>query len=213
MNKLKEELKKFTGLSKILSILAEKLNFILNLIVRKREIKNTITLAFIHFDGNNLEQVLNEFNVELRSADVIVGKNVTAHELKKHGVKLSKKCFVLINKGIESSGILAEFIGRFDVKRLRTYEKQGTQLIVTTDKQIAWMISQMFPFYCVVPSEPFQECLITAPIPLTRNSDGYYFSKTTFRNQVTLIDLNIGILSDFRSAYRNTNESTKIREL
>jgi len=57
----------------------------------------------------------------------------------------------------------------------------------------------MFPFYCILPGETFQETTITAPIPITKSSDGYYFSKTVYRNQVTLIDLNIDVLKDFRN--------------
>jgi len=159
-----------------------------------------LTLAIIHYDGRGLQSVLKEFSLEVNTADVLIARNITQDELKLVK-KLLKKSVVFFDKNgvlIFKHGNIANFVSNFDVQKLRTLEKHGTKVIVTLDKKVAWMISQMFPFYCVVPGEPFQETVITAPIPLTRNSDGFYFSKIAYRNQVTIIDLNIEILKDFK---------------
>ncbi len=159
-----------------------------------------LTLAIIHYDGRGLQSVLKEFSLEVNTADVLIARNITQSELK-FLKKLLKKNVVFLDKNgalIFKHGNIANFVSNFDVQKLRTLEKHGTKVIVTVDKKVAWMISQMFPFYCVVPGEPFQETVITAPIPLTRNSDGFYFSKVAYRNQVTIIDLNTEILKDFK---------------
>jgi hypothetical protein len=159
-----------------------------------------LTLAIIHYDGRGLQSVLKEFSLEVNTADVLIARNITQDELKLVK-KLLKKSVVFFDKNgvlIFKHGNTANFVSNFDVQKLRALEKHGTKVIVTLDKKVAWMISQMFPFYCVVPGEPFQETVITSPIPLTRNSDGFYFSKIAYRNQVTIIDLNIEILKDFK---------------
>ncbi|PHJ12308.1 hypothetical protein IM41_07895, partial [Fervidobacterium sp. SC_NGM5_G05] len=150
----------------------------------------------------DLKRLINEFRAELKSADIIIGKNLKSAELKKNSIQLKGKNFIFLNKDskeMEVSGQMVDFIDNFDVKKLRSFERRGVKVVTVNDKKTAWMISQMFAFYCVVPSEPFQECVITSPIPLTRNSDGYYFTKIAYRNQVTLVDLNIEILNDFRN--------------
>jgi len=166
-----------------------------------RQNVKTLTVAIIHYDGKNLEDILNEFSLELSSADVIVGKNLTKEDLPKLRRLLSKDVILLDNSNVllYRHGKHIHFLNSFDVHKLRAFENQRTFFIVVLDKKIGWMISQMFPFYCIIPGEPFQDTLITAPIPLTRSSDGYYFSKITYRNQVTLIDLNVEILRDFAS--------------
>ena len=166
-----------------------------------RQNVKTLTVAIIHYDGKNLEDILNEFFLELSSADVIVGKNLTKEDLPKLRRLLSKDVILLDNSNVllYRHGKHIHFLNSFDVHKLRAFENQRTFFIVVLDKKIGWMISQMFPFYCIIPGEPFQDTLITAPIPLTRSSDGYYFSKITYRNQVTLIDLNVEILRDFAS--------------
>ncbi len=177
------------------------INF-LNLIGKKKNNRKVIILAIIHFDGMDLKKLINDFKNELKSADVIIGKNLKSTDLKKNNIQLKGKNFIFLNKDskeIETSGQMVDFIDSFDVKKLRSFEKRGVKVVAVNDKKTAWMISQMFAFYCVVPSEPFQECVITSPIPLTRNSNGYYFSKLVYRNQVTLVDLNIEILNDFRN--------------
>ncbi|MFN4224549.1 MAG: hypothetical protein ACK4E1_07105 [Fervidobacterium nodosum] len=177
------------------------INF-LNLIIKKKNHRKVITLAIIHFDGMDLKRLINEFRAELKSADIIIGKNLKSAELKKNSIQLKGKNFIFLNKDskeMEISGQMVDFIDNFDVKKLRSFERRGVKVVTVNDKKTAWMISQMFAFYCVVPSEPFQECVITSPIPLTRNSDGYYFTKIAYRNQVTLVDLNIEILNDFRN--------------
>jgi len=159
-----------------------------------------LTLAIIHYDGRGLQSVLKEFSLEVNTADVLIARNITQDELKLIK-KLLKRNVVFLDKNgalTFKHGNFASFVSDFDVQKLRTLEKHGTKVIVTVDKKVAWMISQMFPFYCAVPGEPFQETVITAPIPLTRNSDGFYFSKVAYRNQVTIIDLNIEILKDFK---------------
>ncbi|MGQ9855996.1 MAG: hypothetical protein ACUVQF_04610 [Fervidobacterium sp.] len=175
-----------------------------NLFLKKTS-KKVITVAIIHYDGKDMEKVLSDFSVELKSSDVIIGKNFSKEELKlltRFERNLQRKHVLLIENDINSvlyhHGHLVNCIGSFDIKKLRSFEKHGTAIIVVNDKKLGWMISQMFPFYCIIPGEPFQETLITAPIPLTRNSDGYYFSKISYRNQVAIIDLNIEILSDFK---------------
>jgi len=166
-----------------------------------RQNVKTLTVAIIHYDGKNLEDILNEFSLELSSADVIVGKNLTKEDLPKLRRLLSKDVILLDNSNVllYRHGKHIHFLNSFDVHKLRAFENQRTFFIVVLDKKIGWMISQMFPFYCIIPGEPFQDTLITAPIPLTRSSDGYYFSKITYRNQVTLVDLNVEILRDFAS--------------
>ncbi|QAV33221.1 hypothetical protein SAMN04488510_13110 [Fervidobacterium changbaicum] len=161
----------------------------------------TLTLAIIHYDGRDLQSVLKEFSLELNTADVIVARNFTQADLKTTK-RLLKKDVVFLDKNgvlIFKHGNRANFISSFDVHKLRSFEKHGAKIVVSLDKKTAWMISQMFPFYCVVPGEPFQDTIITAPIPLTRSSDGFYFSKIAYRNQVTLIDLNVDILKDFKA--------------
>ncbi|WP_448376190.1 hypothetical protein [Fervidobacterium sp.] len=168
--------------------------------ISKPKKPKTLTLAIIHYDGKNLEDVLKEFFLEITSANVIVGKNFSKEDVS--GLKsVLKKDIVLLDNNtlIYHHGKHAQFISSFDVHKLRAFEKQGVSFLVVPEKRTGWMISQMFSFYCIVPGEPFQETIITAPIPLTRNSDGYYFSKVTYRNQVTIIDLNVEILSDFKS--------------
>lgn len=161
--------------------------------------KRAVTVAIIHYDGNNFKKLAVEFHLELKTSDIIIGKNIQEQDFWNAGINLKSKQFVFLNNRIQHHGNLVEYIEEFDVKKLRAFEKRGVKILVTNDKKTGWMISQMFPFYCIIPSEPFQECVITAPIPLTRNSDGYYFTKTSYRNQVTLIDLNIEILNDFRN--------------
>ncbi|MCX7654795.1 MAG: hypothetical protein N2Z58_09005 [Fervidobacterium sp.] len=184
---------KFSELINLFKILIKKFA------LKNREYKRVVTLAVVHFDGNDIKRLAVEFNLELKSADVIVGKNINERDLVNAGINPRKKHILLINDKIQRQGQLVDYIADFDLKRLRAFEKKGVKIIVTDDKKKAWMISQMFPFYCVIPAEPFQECAITAPIPITRNSDGYYFTKTSYRNQVTLIDLNIEIINDFRN--------------
>lgn len=165
----------------------------------KATTKRTVTVAIIHYDGNNFKRLAIEFHLELKTSDVIIGKNLQEDDFLNTGISLKDKQFVFLSNRIYHHGNLVDYINDFDAKRLRAFEKRGVKILVTNDKKTAWMISQMFPFYCIIPSEPFQESVITAPIPLTRNSDGYYFTKTSYRNQVTLIDLNIEILNDFRN--------------
>lgn len=161
--------------------------------------KRAVTVAIIHYDGNNFKKLAVEFHLELKTSDIIIGKNIQEQDFWNTGINLKSKQFVFLNNRIQHHGNLIEYISDFDVKKLKSFEKRGVKILVTNDKKTGWMISQMFPFYCIIPSEPFQESVITAPIPLTRNSDGYYFTKTSYRNQVTLIDLNIEILNDFRN--------------
>lgn len=175
---------------------------------KKRKIssqKKVYTIAIVHFtnDGkNSIRKLFSEFNIELRTADIILGYNICQQDFLKFNVTLKHKEYLFIPESverIEQSGHSIAYVNHFDVKKLKYLVKKGVKIIVTSDKQTAWMISQMFPFYCIVPSIPFQETFITAPIPLTRNSDGYYFTKITYRNQVTIIDLNVDILSDFKN--------------
>ncbi|MFN3691331.1 MAG: hypothetical protein ACK4R7_00430 [Fervidobacterium sp.] len=191
-------------LKKLINIL---ISFFLNLF-KKRKIasqKKFYTVAIVHFtnDGNNnIRKLFSEFNIELRTADIIVGYNICQQDFLKFSISLKHKEYLFIPENverIEQSGHSIAYINHFDVKKLKHLVKKGVKIIVTSDKQTAWMISQMFPFYCIVPSLPFQETFITAPIPLTRNSDGYYFTKVAYRNQVTIIDLNVDILSDFKN--------------
>ncbi|MGB4751254.1 MAG: hypothetical protein WBH60_01305 [Fervidobacterium sp.] len=165
---------------------------------QKRD-KKVITVALIHSDGQDIEKLFNEFDLELRSADVVVAKNIEKDDIKKYSKILRHKSYVFLGKERLQHGTLVEYIPNFDVTRLRAFEKRGVPIIIIGDKKTAWMISQMFPFYCILPGETFQETTITAPIPITKSSDGYYFSKTVYRNQVTLIDLNIDVLKDFRN--------------
>lgn len=161
--------------------------------------KKAVIVSIIHYDGNNFKKLAIEFHLELKTSDIIIGKNIQEQDFWNTGISLKDKQFVFLSNRIRHHGNLIDYISDFDVKKLRAFEKRGVKILVTNDKKTAWMISQMFPFYCIIPSEPFQECVITAPIPLTRNSDGYYFTKTTYRNQVTIIDLNIEILNDFKN--------------
>lgn len=166
---------------------------------RQKRDKKVITVALIHSDGQDIERLFNEFDLELRSADVVVAKNIEKDDIKKYSKILRHKSYVFLGKERLQHGTLVEYIPNFDVTRLRAFEKRGVPIIIIGDKKTAWMISQMFPFYCILPGETFQETTITAPIPITESSDGYYFSKTVYRNQVTLIDLNIDVLKDFRN--------------
>lgn len=166
---------------------------------RQKRDKKVITVALIHSDGQDIERLFNEFDLELRSADVVVAKNIEKDDIKKYSKILRHKSYVFLGKERLQHGTLVEYIPNFDVTRLRAFEKCGVPIIIIGDKKTAWMISQMFPFYCILPGETFQETTITAPIPITKSSDGYYFSKTVYRNQVTLIDLNIDVLKDFRN--------------
>ncbi|HOH52692.1 MAG TPA: hypothetical protein PLN23_00615 [Fervidobacterium sp.] len=166
---------------------------------RQKRDKKVITVALIHSDGQDIERLFNEFDLELRSADVVVAKNIEKDDIKKYSKILRHKSYVFLGKERLQHGTLVEYIPNFDVTRLRAFEKRGVPIIIIGDKKTAWMISQMFPFYCILPGETFQETTITAPIPITKSSDGYYFSKTVYRNQVTLIDLNIDVLKDFRN--------------
>ncbi|HCI29594.1 MAG TPA: hypothetical protein PKI14_02835 [Fervidobacterium sp.] len=161
--------------------------------------KKVITVALIHSDGQNIEKLFSEFSLELRSADVVIARNMEKEDLKRYSKILKRKSFLFLGKERMQHGNLVEFISNFDIGRLRSFEKRGVPIVVTNDKKTAWMISQMFPFYCILPGETFQETVITAPIPITRTSDGYYFLKTVYRNQVTLIDLNVDVLMDFRN--------------
>jgi len=173
----------------------------------RRVPRKFLTVAIIHYDGKGLKDVIGNFSVELKSADVIVGKNFSKEDLKI--LRAFERSFqnkhILLTELDNSNSVLyhhgnyINHVNSFDIKKLRSFENHGTVIVVVNDKKLGWMISQMFPFYCIIPGEPFQETLITAPIPLTRNSDGYYFSKISYRNQVTIIDLNIEILSDFKA--------------
>lgn len=165
---------------------------------QKRD-KKVITVALIHSDGQDIEKLFNEFDLELRSADVVVAKNIEKDDIKEYSKILKHKSYIFLGKERLQHGTLVEYIPNFDVTKLRAFEKRGVPIIISGDKKTAWMISQMFPFYCILPGETFQETTITAPIPITKSSDGYYFSKTVYRNQVTLIDLNIDVLKDFRN--------------
>jgi len=165
---------------------------------QKRD-KKVITVALIHSDGQDIEKLFNEFDLELRSADVVVAKNIEKDDIKEYSKILKHKSYIFLGKERLQHGTLVEYIPNFDVTKLRAFEKRGVPIIIIGDKKTAWMISQMFPFYCILPGETFQETTITAPIPITKSSDGYYFSKTVYRNQVTLIDLNIDVLKDFRN--------------
>ena len=165
---------------------------------QKRD-KKVITVALIHSDGQDIEKLFNEFDLELRSADVVVAKNIEKDDIKEYSKILRHKSYIFLGKERLQHGTLVEYIPNFDVTKLRAFEKRGVPIIIIGDKKTAWMISQMFPFYCILPGETFQETTITAPIPITKSSDGYYFSKTVYRNQVTLIDLNIDVLKDFRN--------------
>lgn len=165
---------------------------------QKRD-KKVLTVALIHSDGQDIEKLFNEFDLELRSADVVIAKNIEKDDIKKHSKILRHKSYMFLGKERLQHGTLVEYIPNFDVTKLRAFEKRGVPIIIIGDKKTGWMISQMFPFYCILPGETFQETTITAPIPITKSSDGYYFSKTVYRNQVTLIDLNIDVLKDFRN--------------
>jgi len=43
---------------------------------RQKRDKKVITVALIHSDGQDIEKLFNEFDLELRSADVVVAKNI-----------------------------------------------------------------------------------------------------------------------------------------
>lgn len=166
--------------------------------------KKLYSVAIIHFTSENsssFRKLVAEFNIELRSADIIVGKNISPEDFLGLGISLKNKNFLFTfgnDEQVAQQGHLVGYINDFDVKKLKQFEKRKTKILITNDKQTAWMISQMFPFYCIIPSPPFQETVITAPIPLTRNSDGYYFTKVSYRNQITVIDLDVDILNDFK---------------
>ncbi|ODN29917.1 hypothetical protein [Fervidobacterium thailandense] len=157
----------------------------------------TVTLAIIHFDGQNFDELIRTYREELKAASIIVAKNVPPELVKAYKNVFHSKDIVLLGKEIYVRGSNVDFAKEVQVNKLRSFEKRRLHVLVTDNKKTAWMISQMFPFYCVCPGEPFEETVITAPIPLTRNSDGYYFSKVPYRSQVTLIDLNIDIIREF----------------
>uniref|UniRef100_A0A7C5RIM7 Uncharacterized protein n=1 Tax=Fervidobacterium thailandense TaxID=1008305 RepID=A0A7C5RIM7_9BACT len=157
----------------------------------------TITIAIIHFDGQKFDELVRMYKEELKAASIIVGKNIPQELIKEYKNLFRSKDMAFVGKEVLIKGTNVEYAKEFHVNKLRSFEKRKLHILVTEDKKIAWMISQMFPFYCVCPGEPFEETVITAPIPLTKNSDGYYFSKVPYRNQVTLIDLNIDIIRDF----------------
>lgn len=165
---------------------------------KKRPEKSVITLSILHIEGGNYGPVLKSYRDELRNSDVIVGKNIPVEFLRENKFLLRAKDVLLITKdGPVVQGTLVDFVQDFDVHKLRNLEKRRVPLVVTTSRKLAWMISQMFPFYCVCPGEPFEETVVTAPIPLTRNSDGYYFIKTPYKPSVTVVDLNIDIVEEF----------------
>ncbi len=96
------------------------------------------------------------------------------------------------------------YIDEFETQKIRNLTKRGMNIFLVNDKKLGWMISQMFPAYCISAQNLLEETVITAPIPLTPNSDGILFSLRPISDTFKLTELDIGIIRELYQVHSDS---------
>ncbi len=160
-------------------------------LIKKKEEKLKIGFLYIRNTSNIDTKLLKE--VLYSGVDILISTEINDKILSVLSKKI--KHIAIPSKKFKSDSHLI-YIDEFETQKIRSLTRKNVNVFLVKDRKLGWMISQMFPAYCIFTQNILEEIVITAPIPLTPNSDGILSSIRPVSDTFRVLELDVGIIRE-----------------